>query len=198
MRVGPQHSSSVRDLNHAQHLLGARQGLRLLHSGDLVHLGHLASYADRRVERPAGLLVHHRYHASPELAQGTLVQGGDVLTVHGDRAAAEAPVPREVASDREGRGGLAAPRLADEAERLLSPDSERDVSKGRALVTSHAVAHIKVAHLESGGRRLDGAGQAGGRCKDHWMSTASIESPMRLIAMTREAMASAGKSVSHQ
>ena len=193
MRVGPQHSSSVRDLNHAQHLLGARQGLRLLHSGDLVHLGHLASYADRRVERPAGLLVHHRYHASPELAQGTLVQGGDVLTVHGDRAAAEAPVPREVASDREGRGGLAAPRLADEAERLLSPDSERDVSKGRALVTSH-----KVAHLESRGCLLDGGGHAGASGKCHWMSTASIESPMRLIAMTREAMASAGKSVSHQ
>ncbi len=198
VRVDAQCAPWVGDLDHAQHLLGARQSLRLPHPGDLVHLGQLESYTHRRVESSAGLLVHHRDRTGAELAQGALVHGGDVLPVDGDRASAEAAVPWEVASDREGGGGLAAARLADETERLLSSDSERDIAQRGPVGASHAVSHVKVAHLESRGRLLDGGGHVGGSGKCHWMSTASIESPMRLTAMTSDAIASAGKSVCHQ
>jgi len=54
-----------------------------------------------------------------------------------------------------------------------------------------------MAHLEGRGR-LDGRRQLGEAGSVIGMSTASIESPMRFIAMTSDAIASAGKSVSHQ
>ena len=53
----------------------------------------------------------------------------EVLPVDDDRAAAEAPVSGEVTGDGERGGGLAAARLADEAERLLPADRERDVAQ---------------------------------------------------------------------
>ena len=196
--VGAQHASRIRDLHHPQQFLGARQRLVPLGSGDLVHLGDLTPYSDGRVEGPTGLLVHHRDCAGAESAQGALVHLGGVMPVDDDRSAAEAPVSGQVLGDGEGGGGLAAPRLADEPERLLAPDAERDVAEGQSVLAPHAVGDIEVAHLEGRGRLLDDDGLVGRCCKGHWTSTASIESPMRLIAMMSEAIASAGKSVSHQ
>ncbi len=160
VRVGAQHASRIRDLNHAEQFLCSCQGLVLLGAADLVHLGHLTPHSDRRVQGPAGLLVHHRDRAGAEPAKGAFVHLGGVLPVDKDRAGAEAAVAREVAGDGKGGGGLAATRLADEAERLLTPDTERDVAKGQSILSPHSIGDIEMAHLEGRGR-LDGRRQLG-------------------------------------
>ena len=196
--VGAQERARIRDLHHPQQFLGARQRLVPVGPSDLEHLGDLAPYPDGRVEGPTGLLVDHRDRTGAESAQGGLVHLGGILAVDDDRSAAETTIAGQVPGDGEGGGGLAAARLADEPERLLAPDAERDVAQGQPVVAPHTVGDIEVAHLEGRGRLLDDGGLVGRSCKSHWTRTASIESPMRLIAMTSEAMASAGKSVSHQ
>ncbi len=198
MGIGVQHPSRIRDLHHAEQFLGPGQGISPLCAGHLVHLGHLAPDSDRRVQRPPRLLVDHRDGPRPEFPQFVLVHGRRVLPVHRHRTGAEAPVAGEIARDGEGGRRLAAARLADEAERLLAADGERDVAQGQPVVAAHAICHVEVADLQRRRGRFDGGDQVGRGGKGHWTSTDSIASPMRLMAIMSDAMARAGKSVSHQ
>jgi len=68
VRIPVHHPTRVGDLDLAQHGLGSLQRLVLADAGDLVHLGDLAADPDRRVQRPAGLLVDHGHGAGPQLA----------------------------------------------------------------------------------------------------------------------------------
>ena len=120
-----------------------------------------------------------------------------LLAGHGDRPLAHPPVPREVADDGQGHGRLAAAGLADQPERFLLPDLERDVPDRQPVVAAHRVGHVDVRdiHHQRVGELVAGRRRTVGRSLD---STASIESAMRLIATTSEAIASAGNSTSHQ
>ena len=79
------------------------------------------------------------------------------------------------------------------------PMLERDVPQGQAVACparDRSTSRWLTSRVDR--RLLDDGGQVGGSCEGHWTSTASIASPMRFMAMTSEAIASAGKSVSHQ
>ena len=88
-------------------------------------------------------------------------------------------------------------RLPDEPERLVPADLERDVSQREPVLAPYPVGHLSMIDLEC--ERLRGAGvEVRGSFDGHCASTDSIASETRLTATTSEAIASAGKSVSHQ
>src|SRR5207248_11356993 len=120
-----------------------------------------------------------------------------ILARHREGPGAHSPVPREVADDGEGHGRLAAPGLADQPVGFPRPALEGDVPDRQPVHATHAAGHVDVRgvdHRPAGGR----PGGQGRSVAGHWMSTASMESAMRLMATTSEAIASAGKSVCHQ
>src|SRR5262249_8027440 len=151
-----------------------------------------------RVERAAGLLVHHGHRPRPQQAQVIAAQRRDILTGHADRPGADPSVAGQVARDRERHRGLAGAGLADQPERLTPPDLERAVPNGERFGTPHVVAHVDVrgVHDDALGQPVADARRR--YVHGHRMSTASIESPMRLTATTSEAIARAGNNVSHQ
>src|SRR5215831_16181945 len=124
-------------------------------------------------------------------------QGLHVLAGHRDRPLAHPPVPREVADHGEGHGRLAAAGLADQPERFLRPDLERDVPDRQPVRAAHLVGDVDVRGVDDRPAGEAAAG-LGGSVGGHRMSTASMESAMRLMATTSEAIASAAKSTSHQ
>ncbi len=100
-------------------------------------------------------------------------------------------VRRQVAQRGVGGGRLAAPRLADQPVRLARG--------GRGTTRPGAPpAGCRARGRRAGGRRPRGrASSCGGDRVAHAAHTASIESAIRLMAITRLAMASAGKIVGH-
>src|SRR5581483_11131802 len=185
------------DLHRPQRLLGPARRLRPALAGDLEHLRQLAADPDGGIEGTAGLLVHHGDRPGPQHAQRVRAQRPDILARHRDGPGAHPPVPREVADEGEGHGRLAAAGLADQPVGLLRPDLERDVPDRQPVHATHAVGHVDVR----GVYHRPAGGQPAGRRRSvagHWMTTASMESAMRLMATTSEAIASAGKSVCHQ
>ena len=197
VRVRLEHPSGIGDLDRLQRLLGALECLALAEPGDLEDLGNLTPDADRGVECATGLLVHHRDRARPHRAQRTFVQRSEVLAVHGDRPRAEPPVTWQVSRDRERHRRLAGAGFPDEPERLVPADLERDVSQRQPVLAPDPVGHLCVIDLERE-RLVLGGVEARRGFDGHCASTDSIASETRLTATTSEAMASAGKSVSHQ
>src|SRR6266508_1171447 len=91
-----------------------RTGLRVL----LEHVAHGVADAERRVERVAGILWDVRDQAAAEPARGRLVAWVDRGARHLDGARGNPDTGTVEAEQRQRRGGLAAARLADEAEDL--------------------------------------------------------------------------------
>ena len=152
---------------------------------------------DRRVQRLARFLVDHRDGASPQLPQRGPVHGQRVLPADADPATGHPAVAREVPGQRQRHRGLAGPGLADQAIRFAPADLEGDIAQRAAVVPADPVSDLQVLHLEHR-RKLAQAVCGRGFGSGHDASTCSIESVTRLIAITSEAMASAGNSVIHQ
>ena len=95
-----------------------RVGLRFLPAlaKDREGLGDLGPDLGRRIEGRARILVDHRGVAHPKAADLVVGHLRDVVTGHQDPATGDHGVPRQVADGCVGRGGLAAPRLTDQAE----------------------------------------------------------------------------------
>src|ERR1700683_4176716 len=70
-------------------------------------------------------------------------------------------------------------------------DEKDPPARGEPVLAPHPVHDVHVRDLQRGTRRR-------GRVAAHALSTCSIESVIRLTAVTSEAMASAGYSVCHQ
>ena len=108
---------------------------------------------DRRVQGRAGVLVDHRDRvvrgSSRSLAP---LKRENVAPGDRDRPPGHAPVPREVADDRERCRRLPASRLAHEAVRLSAPDLEGDAAQHLSVAPADAVDDVEVAELERGGR----------------------------------------------
>ena len=94
MRIAPHHAPRVGDLHLGEHRLGPLVGELVLAAGQRVHLGHLVTDADRRVQRGTRVLVDHphllRAHA-PHVALGHLREVG---AGHLDRSVGDAAVAR--------------------------------------------------------------------------------------------------------
>ena len=103
------------------------------------------------------------------------------------------PLRGQVAQRRVRRGGLAATALADEAVCLARGDAERHAAQHGTVDAAHGVDDLEVFERECG------RGGGGGECRGHDASnTDCTESAMRLAAITRLAIAAAGKTVVHQ
>ena len=135
------------------HLAERRHGAvaRLLLGDVVVEQHRLAQLpADRldRVQRGHRILEDHRDLLPPQLAQAILARGEQVLAVE-HRLAARGRVARVVqAHDRERRDALAAPGLADDPERLVSVDRERDAVHRLDDAVVGLEARAQVADLE--------------------------------------------------
>ena len=151
VRVAPHDAVRVGDLHLAQHL--PRPLVRPLGilAGDHEHLGHLVADPDRRVQRPARVLVDHRDLRGAQLAHLRLAQVREVLAGDLDRAARDAPVARQVAQHGVRRGRLAAARLAHEPVGLALGDGEVDAAQDRPPDAAHAVGDLEVGQLERAG-----------------------------------------------
>ncbi len=191
VRVAPHDAVGVGDLHLAQHL--PRPLVRLLGilAGDHEHLGHLVADPDRRVQRPARVLVDHRDLRGAQLAHLRLAQVRQVLAGHLDRAARDAPVARQVAQHGVRRGRLAAARLAHQPVGLPLGDGEVDAAQDGSPDAAHAVGDLEVGELECGGRR-DGGGVG------HRSKAEATPSAIRFTPMTSVAIARLGNRTGHQ
>ena len=193
VRVAVHHPLGIGDAHAAQRPEGVLPRRAPVLAEDREGLGDLAADAQRRVQRRAGVLVHHRGVAGPEPPQLAVGHPRDVGSGDEDPPARDDPVGRQVAHGGEGRGRLAATRFADEPVGLAGADVERHPAEHLAWDAAHEVGEVEV--LDGEGVRGRRGGQRG--LDAHAALTASIESATRLVAMTRLAIASAGNSVGH-
>ncbi len=152
--VGAKDSARVGDLHAAKGLDRALLELVAPVARQREDLADLAADADRRVQGPPRLLVHHGDGADAQAPELLLAHGAEVLAVDGDGAAAEASVAGQVAGDGEGGRRLAAAGLAHDAEGLLAPDAERHVAERQLVASSHAVGDVEVGDLEGRDARV--------------------------------------------
>src|SRR5436305_1702750 len=92
---------------------------------DRQRLGEHLAHRHPRVERTVGVLKYD-LHSASQRAQGPRPEGDHVLTVDRDAPRVGLDQPEDGPPD----GGLAAPRLAHEPQRLAGRDRERDVVDG--------------------------------------------------------------------
>ena len=104
--------------------------------------------------------------------------------------AGDPAVRRQVSQRGVGGGRLAAPRLADEPVRLARRDLERHTAEHLARDAPHEVRDLEIVDLQ-------GRGAGRGDRVAHDAYTVSRESAIRLMAITRLAMARAGKMAGH-
>ncbi len=169
-------------------------------------LGDLAPDPQRRVHRRNRILVHHRHSRGPQLAQLAIRDVGDVGAGELDAAAGDQPIARQIAQRCVGRGALPTTRFADEAIGLTGLDIERDATKHFTGDTAHHVGEFEDRGLAVRTHRpRSDRGLELQRCRScvvggpvQALLTRSSVSATRLTAMTRVAIASAGKSVGHQ
>ena len=174
----------IGDLNLPQHLARPVEGFVLRGAHELEDLGDLVADTDRRVQRGSRILVDHRQGRSSQSPHLRLAHAEEVDAVGADRAGHNPAVPREVAHDREGRGGLAAPRLADEPVRLALLDRKREPTQHRPVDPTDAVHDLELLDLKCG--------------LGHRSKVWAITSAMRLIPTISVAIASEGKRTAHQ
>ena len=196
VRIARHDGGRIRDLDLHQRLERARRGLRAGGAAQLEDLGQLAAHAQRRVERRAGVLVDHRERVAVVCAHRLAAQGEHVRARDRDAPAGDDAVGGQVASDRERDRRLAAAGLADEAVALALLDRERDRADDLAVAAAHAIGDVEIAQLERGDDRFPGSAACFQRA--HASSTCCTASAIRLTATTSDAIASAGKMLSHQ
>ena len=144
MRVARHDGAGIGDLDGRQRFPRSRGRIALRGAEHGECLGDLRADSERRVQRRTGALVDHRDGARSILAQPRPTECAHVAPGHGDRAARDAPVSREVAHDRERHGRLPAPRLPDETVRLPRLDRQRQAANDGAIDPAHAVDDLEV------------------------------------------------------
>ena len=159
---------------------------RLVVAPEPEHFGDLVADADRRVQRRARVLVDHRDRRGAQAAHLGLAHRQQVLAVRADRAGDDAPVPRQVAHDRERGRRLAAARLADEPVRLALLDRDREPAEHRPVDAADAVDDLEVLELDGG---VAGA---------HRSKVCAMASAIRLMPTISVAIARDGKRTAHQ
>ena len=148
VRVALQHGDRIGDLDALERLARALPRLRPRRAPDREDLCDLVADADRRIERRARVLVHHRDDVRAELAQPLAREPEHVTAADLDRAAPHPAVARQVPDRRERDRRLAAAGLADEAVGLAAPDRARHARDDLPVAAADAVGDIQVAELE--------------------------------------------------
>ena len=110
---GPEEVPHALPQRAAPELLVEERGLR-----------HLPEDGEERVQRRHGVLEDHGDPPAADPPQLALALAGQVLALEDDAAAHDAGGPRQEPDDREARRRLAAPRLADEPQRLALVERE--------------------------------------------------------------------------
>ena len=97
MWIAIKHAVRVGDADTAQHTgrHGHRFGWRVPHGRE--HFGHLLTGTDRRVQRFAGILIHHRDGAAAEHAQLSVRQLPEIAAIDQHAAGTDAAVARQIA-----------------------------------------------------------------------------------------------------
>jgi hypothetical protein len=193
MRIARHHRRRIGDLHLAEDRERPLLDLSALRAAQREDLSHLRADADRRVERGARVLVHHRdvLLAQPA-ALGARAANG-VAPSDLDLARSDAAVARQVSHDRERSRRLPAPRLADQPVGLPAANLERDAPQDLPIPPPHAVEHVEVAHVERRGARSLRLGDLR-RMGAHWSNTCCSPSAMRFTPTTSVAIAPAGNS----
>ncbi len=193
VRIALHDARRVGDAHAAQRFEGVLLRLLAVMTKDGERLGHLLADLHRRVQRGGRILVHHRRRAGAEPAQVPVRHPHHVLAGDEDAATRDHRVGGQVPQRGEGRGRLAATRLAHQPVRLAGADMEAHAPQHLPRDAAHVVGEVEVLHGE-GVRR----GRRGRRHFAHAAITASIESATSVVANTKLAMASAGKIAGHQ
>ena len=138
-----------RDPDELQHLDRPRHGVLLAEPLMQLHrLGDLIADGEDRVQRRHGLLEDHRDVVAADLLELPLLEHGEITALEEDARAFRDPAgPVDQAHHRQRGHGLAAARLADDAERAPRRDLEVDPVDG---------AEEAVAGVEAGAEVLDG------------------------------------------
>jgi hypothetical protein len=142
----------VRDADQLEQLHGAFGGLASRHAEVLFQaLDDLAPHAHRRVERGHRVLEDHRYLRPPDVEHALLGELEKVLALEDDLAAPYYGVRLGVqAHDAPRRDRLSRPRLADDGERLASPEVEGRATYGLHLAGVGAERDAEVVDAEDG------------------------------------------------
>ncbi len=183
VRVESHPPGRVGDLDLAEHVLRSLERFVLVGAHELEDLRDLRADADGRVQRRAGVLVHHRDRRRTQAAHLRCAHREQVGAVGADRARDDPAVPGQVAHDRERGRGLPAPGLADEPVRLALPDGERQPAQDGPVHAAHPVHDLEILEFD---RRLG-----------HRSKVWAIASAIRLMPMISVAMARTGKSTAH-
>ncbi len=189
MRIAVHDGARIGDLHLRERTEREIRRFVVLDAAYREHFGDLLPHADRRVERRAGILVHHRHVVRTQFAQLGTRQRDDVASRNPDLARPNAPVARQIADDRERSRRLAAARLADEPVRMPALDRQRHAAQHLPLDAAYPIGDVDVDELE---RRLECGSGA------HRSSTCVSPSATRLTPTTSDATASPGKSTVHQ
>src|ERR1700730_5167139 len=190
MRVTAHDSFWIGDLHPAQHVERFLARLCTWGAGGDERLHHLVAHSDRRIQRGPGVLIDHRYGRCPQLAQVVRVHPEHVLTVEDDRTVRDLCVLRQVVHSGVGDCRLATTGLAHEPVRLAAVDGEGDAPNRLAIAAANPIRELEVCDLE---RRSAWAAHRGHRSR-----TVDSPSANMFTAITRLAIANAGKSTGHQ
>ena len=191
VRVALHDRLRVRDLHLLEHRERALVGLAAARAARRVDLGELLADADRRVQRGARVLVHHRDDLAAVALQVGPAQAEDVDARDLDRARAHAPVARQVADRRQRRRRLAAAGLAHEPVGRAALDAEADAAQDLAPDAADAVVDLEVAHVERGCGRgaaellARRGGRGAHRSNTCWRLSASMATAMQIEVMAR-------------
>src|SRR6185312_15922311 len=113
-------------------------------------LRNLVANGEHRVQRGHWLLEDHGDPVPADVAHPGGREREQVLALEQDPASGNAPGLRDEAHDAEGQHGLAAPALADDAERLAAVDVEADAVHGRHIAAGSAEDGANVVDLQEG------------------------------------------------
>ena len=187
VRVAAHHARWICNLHSFESRPGAVGRLAARYTEDRERLRNLRADAHPRVQRGAGVLVHHRDGPRVVLTELARAEPEDVLPRDRHGPTRDAPVAGQVAHDCQRGGGLPASGLADETIRPSTLDRERHAAQDRPVDAADSVDQLEVRDVERQRRWLA-----------HRSYTSRMPSATRLTATTSVAIAIAGKNVIHQ
>ncbi len=133
MRVVGEALPRRRDLDLIEQLERGGVGLGASHVAVIMqHLGDLKADGEHGIERGHRLLEDHRDAVAADLAHLLVGQVDEIASGEADMARRDAAVGlRHETHDRQCGDALAAPRLADDCQRLVALHGKADVAHGR-------------------------------------------------------------------
>ncbi|ALP41937.1 putative peptide transport system ATP-binding protein [Aeromonas schubertii] len=140
------------DVDDLEQLLGTLDGLIAGHSRVVgqQHVAELFLHTQHRVERVHGGLEHHRHLLPAVIAQAALAVVQYVFPLEQDLATTDVGGRLVQPGYREGDGGLAAARLAGEAEDFAALDIKADRVDGAHVAALCDVVDAEVSHRQQG------------------------------------------------